>query len=377
MQDRFNATYPPELVDVVGPRNLLHCVATDEDDPTVDPRWGKVGKQKIVDEGPLPPHPTEGITYNMETVDDTILEKSVNFIEKAVADDKPFFVWHNTTRTHVFTYLSPEYEATRTPENEWHLYEAAMKQFDDIVGSLVKKLEDLGVADNTIIVVTTDNGAETYTWPDGGNTPFAGAKGTGQEGGFRVPCVVRWPGKVEPNQVINGMMSGMDWFPTFMTAAGNPKIKEELLKGKTLNGKNYKVHLDGYDQTDMLTKSGESARNEFWYFTQTDLAACRLGNYKYVLLGQPNGWFGPTVTLGWPQIYNLRLDPFERLGLAGSYMNLEHFYAREFWRFVFMQEEVAKLAKSAIDYPPMQGGAGMNLDAVKKQVEAAKAHHAD
>ena len=124
-------------------------------------------------------------------------------------------------------------------------------------------------------------------------------------------------------------------------------------------------------------ESDESARNEFWYFTQTQLAACRLGNYKYVLLGQPNGWFGPTVTLGWPQIYNLRLDPFERLGLAGSYMNLEHFYGREFWRFVFMQEEVAKLAKSAIDYPPMQGGAGMNLEAVKKQVEAAKAHHAD
>jgi arylsulfatase len=377
MQDPFNSTYPPELIDVVGPRNLLHCVATDKDDTTVDPRWGKVGKQKIVDEGPLPPHPTEGIKYNMETVDDTILEKTLNFIDKAVEDDKPFFVWHNPTRMHVFTYLSPEYEATRTPENEWHLQEAGMKQLDDIVGSVVKHLEDIGVADNTIIVFTTDNGAETFSWPDGGTTPFAGAKGMGEEGGFRAPCVVRWPGKVEPGQVINEVMSGMDWFPTFVAAAGNPKVKEELLEGKTLLGKEFKVHLDGYDQTDMLTNGAESARNEFWYFTGSDLAATRIGNYKYVLLAQPSGWFGPTVKLGWPQIYNLRLDPFERMGLADAYLNAEHFYVREMWRFVFMQEEVAKLAQTAIDYPPMQAGASFNLDAVKKQVEAAKSHHAE
>ena len=293
-------------------------------------------------------------------------------MERAVADDKPFFVWHNTTRMHVFTYLSPEYEATRTPENEWHLYEAGMKQFDDIVGDIMKKVEDLGVADNTIFVVTTDNGAESFTWPDGGCTPFKGDKGMGTEGGFRSPCVARWPGKVDPGQVINGVMSGMDWFPTFVTAAGNPNITDELRDGKTLLGKEFKVHLDGYDQTDMLTNGGKSARNEFWYFTQTDLTACRLGNYKYVLKGQPNGWFGPTVDLGWPMIYNLRLDPFERMEIDQAMLSLEHFYAREMWRFVFMQEEVAKLAATAVDFPPMQGGASFNVDAQHAQAGSAK-----
>ena len=145
----------------------------------------------------------------------------------------------------------------------------------------MKKLDEMGEADNTIIVVTTDNGTETFTWPDGGNTPFSGKKGMALEGGFRVPTIMRWPGKVKPNQVINGVMSGLDWFPTFLTAAGEPNITEELLKGKTLNGKKYKVHLDGYDQTDMLTNGGESARNELWYFTQSALAAVRLGDIKF------------------------------------------------------------------------------------------------
>jgi arylsulfatase len=377
MQDPFNRTYPPELKDRVGPRNLLHTWATDTDDPTVDPRWGKVGKQRIVDEGPLPPHPTQGIKYDMETVDDHILKFSTDFMEKAQADGKPFFVWLNPTRMHVFTYLSPKYEALRTPENGWSLQEAGMAQFDDIVGSVMQKLEDLGVADNTIIVVTTDNGTETFTWPDGGNTPFKGEKGMGTEGGFRSPAVVRWPGRVEPNQVINGVMSGMDWLPTFATAAGNPNITQELLDGKAINGASYKVHLDGYDQTDMLTNGGESARNEFWYFTQSELAAVRIGDFKYVLLDQPDGWLGQTVKLNFPKLYNLRLDPFERLGFGPneSFLNFENFYGRNFWRFVFMQQEVAKLAQTAIDYPPMQAGASFNLDAVKKQIEAASAAH--
>jgi arylsulfatase len=376
MQDPFNRTYPPELKDRVGPRNLLHTWATDTDDPTVDPRWGKVGKQRIVDEGPLPPHPTQGIKYDMETVDDHILKFSTDFMEKAQADGKPFFVWLNPTRMHVFTYLSPKYEALRTPENGWSLQEAGMAQFDDIVGSVTQKLEDLGVADNTIIVVTTDNGTETFTWPDGGNTPFKGEKGMGTEGGFRVPAVVRWPGKVKPNQVINGVMSGMDWLPTFIAAAGNPNIKQELLKGKTLNGKEYKVHLDGYDQTDMLTKGGESARDEFWYFTQSELAAARIGDFKFVLLEQPDGWLGPTNKVNFPKLYNLRLDPFERLGFGPgeSWMSFEHFYAREFWRFVFLQQEVAKLAQTAVEYPPMQASASFNLDAVKKKI--AETHSA-
>ncbi len=378
MQDPFVGTMTKEEFKTHGPRNVVHSWATDKDDTTVDPRWGKVGKQKIEDKGPLPPHPTKGIELNMETVDDVILEHTLNFIDKAKKDDKPFFVWLNPTRMHVFTYLSPKYESLITKENKWTIQEAGMVQFDDVIGSVMKKLEDIGEADNTIIIVTTDNGTETFTWPDGGTTPFKGEKGMGTEGGFRVPAVIRWPGKVKPNQVINGVISGMDWFPTFVTAAGNPKIIDELLKGKEIGGKTYKVHLDGYDQTDMLTNGGESARNELWYFTQTQLAAVRIGDVKYGLLSQPDGWLGPVVKNSWPTLYNLRLDPFERMGFGPneSFMSFQNYYAQEFWRFVFMQEEVAKLAKTAIDYPPLQKGASFNLDAVKQQIKEAQAAHA-
>jgi arylsulfatase A-like enzyme len=161
-----------------------------------------VGKQKIVDEGPLPPHPTEGVKLNMETVDDVILEHAVNFMKEAKKEDKPFFVWLNPTRMHVFTHLAPKYEKLRTPENGWSLQEAGMAQFDDIIGGVMKELDTMGIADNTIVVVSTDNGTEGFSWPDGGTTPFKGWKGMGTEGGFRSPCVIRWPGKVKPNQVI-------------------------------------------------------------------------------------------------------------------------------------------------------------------------------
>ena len=371
MEDPFTSTMTKAEREKYGARNLLHTWATNKDDSTVQKRWGKIGKQKIVDEGPLPPHPTKGIKYNMETVDDHILELTENFMEKAKKDGKPFFVWYNPTRMHVYTHLSPHYKSLMTPENSWSMQEAGMKQFDDLVGAVMKKLDEMGEADNTIIIVSTDNGTETFTWPDGGNTPFRGEKGMATEGGFRVPVIVRWPGKVKPNQVINGVMSGLDWFPTLLTAAGEPNIKQELLKGKTLNGKKYKVHLDGYDQTVMLTKGGESSRDEIWYFTQEDLAAVRIGDIKYRLLDQPSGWFGPTVKMGWPTITNLRLDPFERLGPATgeSMWSMENYFALEMWRFVQMQEKVAELAQTAVDYPVMQKGASFNLDAVKKHLK--------
>lgn len=371
MEDPFTSTMTKAEREKYGPRNLLHTWATDKDDPTVQKRWGKIGKQKIVDEGPLPPHPTKGIKYNMETVDDHILKLTEDFMEKAKKDGKPFFVWYNPTRMHVYTHLSPHYQSLMTPENSWSMEEAGMKQFDDLIGAVMKKLDEMGEADNTIIIVSTDNGTETFTWPDGGNTPFRGEKGMATEGGFRVPAIVRWPGKVKPNQVINGLMSGLDWFPTLLTAAGDPNIKQELLKGKTLNGKKYKVHLDGYDQTAMLTKGGESTRDELWYFTQEDLAAVRLGDIKYRWLDQPDGWFGPTVKMGWPTITNLRLDPFERLGPASgeSMWSMQNYYIHEFWRFVQMQEKVAELAQTAVDYPVMQKGASFNLDSVKKHLK--------
>jgi arylsulfatase A-like enzyme len=374
MEDPWHRNYPKDLLKRVGPRDLLHTFATNKDDHTVDPRWGKVGKQRIIDEGPLPPHPTQGVKYNMETVDEVIRDHAFAFMDKAKKDGKPFFVWLNPTRMHVFTHLSPKYEAMRNAENGWTLQEAGMAQFDDIIGDVMKKLDEMGVANNTIVVVSTDNGTEGFSWPDGGTTPFKGWKGMGTEGGFRSPAVIRWPGHVKPNQVINGIMSGMDWFPTFVAAAGyKGDIAADLRMGKTLNGKQYKVHLDGYDQTDMLTKGGKSARHEFWYFTESTLAAARIDDFKYTFLDQPDGWFGPKVHLDWPGIVNLRLDPFEKMGLQQSLFAAD-WWAFEFWRFVFVQQEVAKLAQTALDFPPMQPGASFNLSEVKAKIEKAMAN---
>jgi arylsulfatase len=295
-------------------------------------------------------------------------------MDKAKKDGKPFFVWLNPTRMHVVTHLSPKYQKLRTPENGWSLEEAGMAEFDDIIGDVMNKLEDMGVADNTIVVVSTDNGTEGFSWPDGGTTPFKGWKGMGTEGGFRSPAVIRWPGKVKPNQVINGVMSGMDWFPTFVHAAGyQGDIAADLMKGKTLNGKQYKVHLDGYDQTDMLTKGGKSSRREFWYFTESTLAAARIGDFKYTFLDQPDGWFGPKVHLDWPGIVNLRLYPFEKMTIGQS-LFAKDWWVFEFWRFVFVQQEVAKLAQTALDFPPMQPGASFNLSEVKRKIEHAMAN---
>ena len=196
----------------------------------------------------------------METVDDEILEHALKFIDKAKSDGKPFFLWLNPTRMHVVTHLSEKYEKLRTPENGWSISEAGMAQLDDIVGEVMKKLKDEGLEEDTILVFTTDNGTENFTWPDGGQTPFAGGKGTVMEGGFRVPCIVRWPGKVPAGKVENGLMSGLDWLPTFVAAAGNPDIVAELKQGKKLGDRTYKVHLDGYNQLDLIT--GKGPRNE-------------------------------------------------------------------------------------------------------------------
>ncbi len=371
MEDPFHPNYPPALKDKVGPRNLLHSVATETDDPTEQPRWGKIGKQKITDEGPLPPHPIEGIKYNMETVDDTILDNALKFADKARKDGKPFFLWLNPTRMHIVTHLSDKYEKMRTPENGWSIEEGGMAQLDDIVGSVMKYLKDNNLEENTIVVFTTDNGAENFTWPDGGQTPFAGGKGTALEGGFRVPCIVRWPGKVPTGKVENNIFSGLDWFPTFVAAAGNPNIVEELKKGKQLGDRNYKVHLDGYDQTDVLTGKGPSKRHEVFYFTESTLSAVRINDFKYRFTDQPNGWLGSTEKVDWPILVNLRLDPFERTGMPSSHggsMAFYNWYVYEFWRFVFVQQVVAKAAESMLEFPPMQKGASFNLEDLKQKL---------
>jgi arylsulfatase len=379
MEDPFHRNYPTALLNNVGPRNLVHSVASDVDDPTVDPRWGKVGKQKIVDEGPLPPHPMPNIKYNMETVDEVIRDKALEFIDKVRQQNKPFFVWLNPTRMHVVTHLSEKYESMRTPENGWSIQEAGMAQLHDVVGSVMTYLKNNGLDDNTIVIFTTDNGAENFTWPDGGQTPFAGGKGTGLERGFRVPAIIRWPGKVPAGKVENSIVSGLDWFPTLVAAAGNPNIVSELLAGKKIGDQTYKVHLDGYDQTDLITGKGPSKRHEIFYLTETTLAAVRLDDFKYRFTDQPSGWLGPTEKVDWPILTNLRLDPYERTGMFngkdnGS-INYYDWFAYEFWRFVLVQQEVAKAAQSLIEFPPMQHGASFNMEAVKEALDKAIAAH--
>jgi arylsulfatase len=277
---------------------------------------------------------------------------------------------------HVWTFLSQKYKSMQNSKTNYGLEEAGMAQLDDSVGALLKHLDDIGEADNTIVVFTTDNGAEVFTWPDGGMTPFKATKGTVMEGGFRVPCIVRWPGQIKAGTVENGLFSGLDWFPTLCAAAGNPNITEQLLKGVTLGDREYKNHLDGYNQLALLTGVAPSARHELFYFGGAQLGAIRLDDYKFQFYQQPQGWPGPKVTTDMPSIVNLRQDPFERtpsLDTTGTnnqgagYMN--DFFAREFWRFVLVQQRVAELAKTAIDYPPMQDPASFNLEAVKKKID--------
>ena len=392
MSDPYWFDYPQDWIDKTGPRNLVHSFATDVDDPTVMPRWGRVGKQRIVDEGPLAPFPNmtglqnwqEGrkAKYDMQTFDDVLVKSSEDFMDKAKADGKPFFIWHNTTRMHVFTYIPPKYQAMMNATNNYNIEEAGMAQLDDSVGDLLKHLQDSGEADNTIVIFTTDNGAEVFTWPDGGMTPFKATKGTTFEGGFRVPAIIRWPGKVKPGSVENGIFSGLDWLPTLADAAGNPNITGQLLNGVTLEGRPYKNHLDGYDQMDVLLGKGPSKRHELFYFGGPTLGALRIDDFKFQFVQQPYGWPGEKVTTDMPTITNIRQDPFERTSsirgetlnnMGGGYLN--DFMAREFWRFVVVQQTVAKLAATAIDFPPMQAPATFNLEAVKRQVdEMMKAH---
>jgi len=368
MEDPCHPNYPPALKETVGPRHMVRSWATNVDDPTEQPRWGKIGKQKIEDAGDLCPD-------RMKTVDDEILSNALAFADKARKDNKPFFVWLNPTRMHVITHLSDKYEKMRTPENGWSVQEAGMAQLDDIVGSVMQYLKDNGLEGDTILAFSTDNGAENFTWPDGGQTPFAGGKGTALEGGFRVPCIIRWPGHVPAGKVENGIFSGLDWFPTFVAAAGNPNIIAEFKAGKQMGDRTYKVHLDGYDQTDVLTGKGPSKRHEIYYLTEGTLAAVRIDDYKYRFTDQPNGWLGGTVKLDWPVLVNLRLDPYERSGLTGS-LAYYNWFAFEFWRFVFVQKEVAKAAQTFLEFPPMQKGSSFNMQQLKEELEKKMASHA-
>jgi len=367
MEDPAHPNYPQNLLNVVGPRNMVHSWATDRDDPTDMPRWGKIGKQRIEDAGPLYPK-------RMETVDDEIRDFAIDFMDRAQKSGKPFFVWLNPTRMHIVTHLSPKYEAMRNSENGWSEEEAGMAQLDDDVGLVMKKIKDMGVDDNTMVVFTTDNGAEVFTWPDGGQTPFAQSKGTVLEGGFRVPALLRWPGHVPADSVQNGIFSGLDWLPTFVAAAGNPNITEELLKGKTIGDRTYKNHLDGYNQMAAITGKGPSARHEIFYLGESTVGAVRIDDYKFRFIDQPEGWVGSKTHPDVPYITNLRLDPFERTGWPtdgtrdGSQQYFDWF-KYQFWRFVFVQQKIGEAIQTFIDYPPMQRGASFNLEAVKAEMQ--------
>jgi arylsulfatase A-like enzyme len=390
MSDPYWFSFPADqnYYNTYGPRSLVHSYATDTDDPTEMPRWGKIGKQRIVDEGPLPPFPDMSnvpnmhdlpflkAKYDMTTFDEVLVKASSDFMDNAKRANKPFFVWHNTTRMHVWTFLSKTYSSMQNSQTNYGLEEAGMAQLDDSVGALLKHIDDMGETNNTIVIFTTDNGAEVFTWPDGGMTPFKATKGTSFEGGFRVPCIIRWPGQVKPGSVENGIFSGLDWLPTLTAAAGNPNITDQLLNGVSLEGRTYKNHLDGYNQTALLTGKGPSARHEIFYFAGPHLGALRLDDFKFQFFQQPYGWPGEKTTTDMPTMVNIRQDPFERTpsirgqslnDSGGGYMN--DFMAREFWRFVLVQQRVAGLAQTAINYPPMQAPATFNLDAVKREIE--------
>ncbi len=367
MEDPAHPNYPQELLDKVGPRNMVHSWATDKDDPTEMPRWGKIGKQKIEDAGTLYPK-------RMETVDDEIRDFAIAFMDKAKKDGKPFFCWLNPTRMHIVTHLSPKWNATRTSTNGWSLQEAGMAQLDNDIGIVLQKIKDMGEEENTIVVFTSDNGTEVFTWPDGGTTPFAQCKGTIMEGGFRVPCILRWPGKVPADTVQNGLMSGLDWFPTFLAAAGNTTITGDLLKGVKLGDRTYKNHLDGYNQLDLITgKTDKSARHEIFYLGESSVGALRIDDFKFRFIDQPHGWLGEKTHVDVPFITNLRLDPFERMGWPNNGtkeggQGYFGWFKYEFWRFVFVQQVMGKALETFIEYPPMQKGASFNLDAVKAEM---------
>ncbi|MEF2522631.1 arylsulfatase [Vibrio mimicus] len=289
-----NVDYPkdPEFRKKFGPRGVIHSYADG----------------KIEDTGSL-------TRKRMETVDGEFLDAAESFIEKQVKADKPFFTWFNTTRMHNFTHVPEEYQG----KTGAGFYADGVKQHDDQIGQLLKKIKDLGVDDNTIIIYTTDNGPMINLWPDAGMTPFRSEKNTGWEGGFRVPALIKWPGKIKPGTTLDGIVSLEDFFPTLVAAAGNDKVKDELLKGKKVDGKTYKVHLDGYNQLPYFTgKTEESPRKEFVYWSDDgDLMALRYNQWKFHFMVQETEtgldiWRKPLTKLRVPFIYDLSIDPFER-----------------------------------------------------------------
>jgi len=345
-----------------GPRGNLDCKATDRDDPTEDPRFGPIGKQSCKDTGPI-------TRKRMETIENELLERSLAFIDKAHDAGKPFFIWHNMLRMHVWTRLSERWK----DKTRLGLYADGMQELDWIVGELLKKLDDLGIADNTIVVFSSDNGAEKFTWPDGGTNPFHGEKGETWEGGFRVPAVVRWPGVIEPGSVSNEIFSHEDWLPTLLAAAGDPNIVEKLKKGHQANGKSFKVHIDGYNQMDLLSGKGKSKRKEIFYFDDRgSLNAVRIDDWK-VHFAVGEAWFGGTVAFpqNFPLVTNLRMDPFEEvIADTGKMAMYFRWAADKMWVYQPIRGFVGNFLKSFQEFPQRQKSATLNIGNVLKRMES-------
>jgi arylsulfatase len=348
-----NPDYPqdPKFKERFGPRGVIHSWANPD------------GTQRIEDTGPL-------TRKRMETVDEEVTKAALGFIEKAHQDNKPFFVWWNSTRMHVFTHLKPASEG----KTGLGIYADGMVEHDGMVGELLAKLDELGIADNTIVMYSTDNGAETFTWPDGGTTMFRGEKNTNWEGGYRVPTVIRWPGVAKPGTVINDILAHEDMLPTLVAAAGGAKVKDELLTGKGVGGRTYKVHLDGYDFGPALRGEGPFPRQEFIYWTDDgSVAALRYQNYKVTFLKQNalglRVWQAPFEELRAPLLANLRMDPFERAEEENA-MGYQRWYMDRMFLIAPAGAYVGQWLQSFREFPPRQKPGSFNLDRVMEAVTA-------
>jgi arylsulfatase len=370
----LNASEEPELPDFpkdpaflakYGPRGVIDCKASDKDDATVDPRFGKVGKQTIKDTGPL-------TKKRMETIDDDIADRSADFIKRQNAAGKPIFLWVNFTHMHFRTHVKPESVGQSGPQMSE--YADAMIDHDKNVGTVLKALDDAGIADNTFVMYSTDNGPHMNSWPDAAMTPFRNEKNSNWEGAYRVPAMVRWPGHIKPDTVSNDIVSHLDWMPTLLAMAGDTEIKEKLAKGYNVGNMTYKVHLDGYNLIPYLTgQVAKSPRQEFFYINDDQqVTSLRYNNWKIVfmeqrMVGTMGIWAEPFVTLRFPKLFNLRTDPYERADItSNTYYDwvLNHLYV-----ITPAQEYVGKFLMTFKDYPQRQKAASFNLDDVLKKTK--------
>ena len=349
-----------------GPRGVLKCKATAQEDPTVDPRFGKVGRQTIEDTGPL-------TKKRMETIDDETSNAAIDFIRRQTQAGKPFFCWWNGTRMHLYTHVRPEYKG-RSGLSE---YIDGMLEHDGHVGNLLKVIDELGIANNTIVIYGTDNGPHMNSWPDGAMTPFRSEKNTNWEGAYRVPAMIRWPGRIKPGQVNNELFAALDWFPTLLAAVGDPDVKNKLLKGYDATGKTFKVHLDGYNQLPLLTGQQEkSERKEFFYINDdAQMVSMRYENWKVVFCEQKvegtlEIWAAPFVCRRLPKIFNLRLDPYERADItSNSYYD---WTLQRAFLVVPAQALVAQFVDTFKEFPPRQRPSSFSVEQVLEQM--SKSH---